>query len=680
MDDVAATHSEPAAQTWDEIEDLVDELTGLAKSDISAREFHAELLDRGVRAVGAEAGALWLRNERGEVELAYQIKCQPTLSDTLQGTESAHSELLEQVMLSGQAKALPPRSGPGDQPVSANPTDLLMIVCPIVADGESVGAVELFQRPGASPAIQRGYLQVTRVLCDLAAEFHRNRELRQLRDRAASWRQFDEFAAAVHGDVNLDKTAYTIANEARRLIDCDRVGVLATRGRKCRMLAISGVDSVDRRSSIVTGLERLAANVAATGETLWYTGQADELPAQLAVPLDAYCDEANVRRLAIVPLAKSSDGEPAGGERRPAAVLVFEWIRSDRFDDLTEQRVAIVGRHSASALSNAESLRRLPLMSVVRALGWLTAGRRLSLTMLVLLLVVGALLALILVPADFTVEGRGELQPTSKQILYAPRDGIVRALPFQEKLAEGGGAQSPLRVSARDVLVELENSELEYEYVKVLGEKQTAERELDTTSVSLRARRSDPLESDKHNELAAKEAELKVHIEGLRQRLEILRRQREELLVASQIDGEILTWDVNQLLQARPVRRGQQLMTIADTAGDWVLQMHVPDHHIRYVLDARREFGEDLPVSFILKSEPEVTYTGQIRKVAMATEIDESGVSTVLVTVAFDRKQLPKALLRPGTTAIVKVHCGRRSLGFVWLHDLFETVRTQLLF
>jgi hypothetical protein len=35
---------------------------------------------------------------------------------------------------------------------------------------------------------------------------------------------------------------------------------------------------------------------------------------------------------------------------------------------------------------------------------------------------------------------------------------------------------------------------------------------------------------------------------------------------------------------------------------------------------------------------------------------------------------------RAGTSATARVHCGRRPIGYVWLHDLIDAVRTQVLF
>ena len=50
----------------------------------------------------------------------------------------------------------------------------------------------------------------------------------------------------------------------------------------------------------------------------------------------------------------------------------------------------------------------------------------------------------------------------------------------------------------------------------------------------------------------------------------------------------------------------------------------------------------------------------------------------VLLRVAIDKKELPE--LHSETTVTARVHCGRRSLGFVWFHDLIEAAQSKILF
>jgi hypothetical protein len=104
------------------------------------------------------------------------------------------------------------------------------------------------------------------------------------------------------------------------------------------------------------------------------------------------------------------------------------------------------------------------------------------------------------------------------------------------------------------------------------------------------------------------------------------------------------------------------------------LELHVPDDRAGALLAARQELQPELDVSFVLASEPGKVYRGRIAKAALATELDEKDESTMLVTVDFDKDDVEG--LRPGGTAQARVHCGRRSLGYVWLADLYHYVQS----
>ena len=93
-----------------------------------------------------------------------------------------------------------------------------------------------------------------------------------------------------------------------------------------------------------------------------------------------------------------------------------------------------------------------------------------------------------------------------------------------------------------------------------------------------------------------------------------------------------------------------------------------------HVLAARRSQGEDLKVSFILANDPGRWLTGTLDRVGLRTEISETDGVFVLSTVTVQREQIPQ--LMPGAGVTAKIHCGRRAVGYVWFHDLIDTVRT----
>ena len=102
--------------------------------------------------------------------------------------------LLQQSLLSTEGLLAAPHSGHGggsdldDEQAAANPTDFLLILMPVFNDQGPQGVVEVFQRPGARPATQRGYLKFLEQTCELAGDYLRSRRLRRatLRSSAAS--------------------------------------------------------------------------------------------------------------------------------------------------------------------------------------------------------------------------------------------------------------------------------------------------------------------------------------------------------------------------------------------------------------------------------------------------------------------------------------------------------------
>jgi len=63
----------------------------------------------------------------------------------------------------------------------------------------------------------------------------------------------------------------------------------------------------------------------------------------------------------------------------------------------------------------------------------------------------------------------------------------------------------------------------------------------------------------------------------------------------------------------------------------------------------------------------------------MVKQRDERGrVVGTKLRVAIDKSDLPE--LRPGTGVTAKVHCGRKAIGYVWLHDLIAWIYSNILF
>jgi multidrug efflux pump subunit AcrA (membrane-fusion protein) len=502
--------------------------------------------------------------------------------------------------------------------------------------------------------------------------------------------QLLRLSTEAHRQLELQETAYVVANEGRRVIGCDRLHVVAGRGRKSRLIATSGVSRPEPRSGAVRRLEQLSELVRRSDEAAIYVdGNCDGLP-PVAEALERHAEESHARQIAAIPLRRlpdrASDDESAAAARkrrrrhdRPTFVLVAEQFDA-RHDGFPRERLVEVAEVCVTALYNAEQVGRLPLGWLLRPLGeamhWV--GTHVSRAVLVIAAIAAGAAALVSVPADFRIESPGTLQPVVRRDVFAPRGGIV------DQVLAAHGAD----VAAGQPLVRLRDPALDLELKRVDGELETAQRQIDAvraTRTNRQVRDANPIDGYR---LSAEERELQQRLANLRRERELLNREREALVVLSPIAGSVLSWDIAQRLSARPVARGEVLATVADLSADWQLELSVPDDRIGYVLAAQQEIRPDLPVRFRLSSDDRELHSGRIAEVSQTADVnavgrDASPSPTVLVKVALDDGQLSEAAsgaLRPGVSARAQIECGRRPLGYVWLHDVWDAAIEWLRF
>ena len=570
-----STGTPSVEETKAKIRNLVNEIASLAKSGSPAAEFYPELLTRIVTALAAPGGAVWLIDEEGGMRLQYQINAAQAILAEDTDDYQRHSRLISRVARAGQSVLVPPYSGTTDGDAEGNPTQHLLVLGSLQHEGQHDGVIEIFQRPDTAPDTQRGYLRFLQQMCELAAEWLRSQKLRTLGDRQTLWQQADSFARAAHESLDVAEVAHVVANEGRRLIGCDRVSVAMKKGRKCTVVALSGQDTVENRSNIVTALNKLATRVCAAREPLWHDGATADLPPQIEEALEDYVDESHGRNLAVLPLREperrlghSPQTGIAGEVDRDGAhrgevigALIIEQIVSDIPPALFRQRSDLVYEHGTRAIANARSHSNLFLMPLWRALGrasWVLRARTLPKTLGVVALIIAAGLGLTYLPLDFDLEAEGEILPTIRRDVFAVIDGEVREV-FVE---------TNTKVSKGDPLARMVNPELELEITELQGQIATSNAELVRVAGQLRSRNQrDRLDSAERNALNGEQNEIRARLKAQLDKLRLRQARAEELVVRAPIDGTITTWDVQKTLINRPVTPGQVMMEVADLTG-----------------------------------------------------------------------------------------------------------------
>jgi multidrug efflux pump subunit AcrA (membrane-fusion protein) len=652
-----------------EIDRLIEELAQLAKSDLPAEKFYAEAVERVVAGLSAIGGTVWIVGAAGALERACQVNPpDPWLAgDTGPGTP--HFQMVERVLKTGKSRAVPPRRQASTSDPVCNPTGALLLLSPWSIESVAAGVIEIFHHADAGPEAQRGYLRFLEVVGEVLADFVRNRRLRELRQGAGVWGRFSQFAVKAHGSLDLQQTAYTVANEGRRLLGCDRLSVLVRHARRCRLLAVSGVDAFRRRANVVRALERLTSAVLTLDEPLWHPGRKEELSPELERLLTAYLDESHARCLAVLPLHLPAEGPESHPGKSVGAIVVEHF--SGHMGAQQQGLLHGTCTHAAVALKNASELDSLPLARLLRKVRWVTRAGRLVKIGLVLGVLAVAVAVLAIMPADFNVEARGELQPTRLHDVFARSDGTVTDLRVEHG--------QPVR--SGELLAALRRPQLDFEFKQVWGELQTARKKLASIEAErLRLRVETDEQRQRYAKLTADEEEVRESVRGLQEQYAVLQRQQAELEVRSPAKGEILTWNVRRLLEDRPVSRGQAMLTVGDLSGPWRLELRVPDRRVAHVLAAQKQRQSDQPldVTWLMAAQPGVRLSGTVESIAMRCEAAESEPPYVAVRVAVDRDEVPE--LVPGAGVKATIHCGRRAVGYVWLHDLLDAIRTWLLF
>lgn len=690
-----------------EINALVQEISSLAAQDISADQFYSGFLGRVVSAMAAVGGAVWTCGEGGRLKLAYQVNLAQTGVEASSSVRTRHSLLVKSVADGAQASIWQPNSGAATESTAGNPTELLLILAPLVVDRQPVGVVEIFQRPGGAPSTQRGYLRFLLQMSDLACGYLQSCRLRQLEENQSLWRQLEWLVAALHRSLDLRETAYAIVNEGRRLIGCDRVSLVIQSGGRCHVEAVSGLDTIDRRAAELRRLARLAEAVLRTEEPLWNEDGCAEAPPQIERPLQEYLDGSQSRLIAVLPLlplAKEDGGsseEPradSSPRSRPIGAIVVEQLRESRATETLRTRAQVTAHHSAQALSNAiehSSLFLLPLWKSLGQVAWLFRGRALPKTFLILAVIAGATYALTTVPTDFEVAARGKLQPAERREIFAPLDALVARVPVEHGQIIEAGA----------VLAELTNTDLDLQLAALLGKQTTNQERLTSLSRALLDNKGGAarLAPADENRLAGEMLELKQEAENIERELALVRSKQRQLTVVAPQRGQVVTWKVRDLLLQRPVTRGQGLLTLANPDGPWELELYLPERRLAHVqrssiqvASAGRESPGNLAVSnvvndrdahtirspgnvtFVLSTNPGQTFHGRIVEIENAAEVRGEDGNTVLVRVAVEKSQLPP--LHDQTTVTAKINCGRTSIGYAWFCDLIETVQSKVLF
>ncbi len=662
-----------------QIRELVHEVRKLGGSDCRPAEFYEGMLSRVVMALASVGGAVWVRDQ----EKAIRLECHVNLKQTALAEEGAarqsHGKLIERMFDSENVTLLPPATESANEAIGNNPTDHLLILGPVKVDGENVGVIEIFQRPGAGPATQRGYQRFLSQVCEINSEYLGREKLRSLQNQQRTWNQLDDFAKRIHRSLDVKETAYAIANEGRRLIECDRLSVAVMHGSRCVIKTVSGLDTIERRSEQVKSLGRLATAVVKSRTPLWYDGDDSKLPPRIESRIHDHVEKSHSRLTAVIPLFRVEKPDDGGDPfalanpetQSPVGALVIEQLNDASISGMLKQRAEVVAAHAQTALSNSIDHQNIFLMPLWKTVGKLThqvRGRRLARVATVAGLVVALTAFLCLYPYPFSLGARGSLVPEQQTEVYAKLDGVLTDIHVSNT--------GDTVVQKGQLLATMASSTLELRIGDIEGRIAQAREEL-RFATDGKNNASDLKEETAYSFRCQRAQQTILNLEN---ELQVLLKDRALLQIESPIDGQVVNWQVRQNLLRRPVRYGQHLMTIVPPDTQWLIELEMPERRLAHLTRAMGKSDELLPVSFSLLSWPGKEFQGELISVDQKLDVYSDEGNAALVKIRFSNDEIPSELLKSGTRISGKVQCGTRSIGYAMFYELIETVQSKWQF
>ena len=195
--------------------------------------------------------------------------------------------------------------------------------------------LEVFQDPSHDPGLYPTFLNYAFQMAGYASQYHQFSNARAASGIERTFTQVEAFARLVHGTLNPTEVAYHVANEGRKLIECDRlcVGVRHAR-RKVTVEAVSGADVVEKASTHVRRLRQLMEAVLQWGETLTFKGVKDAgLPPDVSDSLDEYLSESQPKLLVVQPIRDEREKDQTKPARSVAGDGELQPAGRNRADD-----------------------------------------------------------------------------------------------------------------------------------------------------------------------------------------------------------------------------------------------------------------------------------------------------------------------------------------------------------
>lgn len=589
-----------------------------------------------------------------------------------------------------------------------NLTDYFTLFAPIVnQEKQPMGLLEIFQEASHDPRAYPTFLNYAVQMAGYASQYHNFSSTRQAAGLDKIFTQIESFARLIHGTLNPTEVAYHIANEGRRLVECDRLCVGVRHGRKSTVEAVSGADVVEKAATHVRRMRDLFDSVQNWGEKLVFKGEKDEsLPPQVLHALDEYLAESQPKLLVVQPI---KDEREKNEKKAARSVLLLEMFNPPENPDPIISRLDVVSKHAAPALYNASELKRVPfkplwwpVMRLQEGLGgkakfWLYGGLAAAFLFM---------LCMIFMPYPLKVEAKGQIEPIETAFVFGPTDGVIREMRFSPGVQVDPFAEMAL----------MNSEQVGDKYRQAMSEKVYREARIaalesqDTTGMTEADKASNKRQLDEDKAFVRMQNEYLAEFRklynldpgrGINGMFFALAPRLNPSRVPSGAKWTVINAENRDQMLGRTIRQSEPIQRLGYIEGDWHVVLKIPQRNMGQILNAftnkdlHKIDGDGksyLDVDLLLTSESDKKYRGRLYKDKIAAEAvpnkDDHNESepVVLSYVKINLADFPEDLKIPrhlfvtGQEVHVKIRCGDHSMGYSLFHGVWEWFYEHVIF
>ena len=571
------------------------------------------------------------------------------------------------------------------------------------SDKSPLGLLEVFQESSHDPRMYPTFLNYTVQMAGYASQYHSFSNVRQSAGLDKVFTQVEAFARLIHTSLNPTEVAYHVANEGRKLVECDRLCVGVRHGKKVTVEAVSGADVVEKASTHVRRMRQLFDAVTAWGDKLIYNGEKDDsLPPQVLHALDEYLAESQPKLLVVQPI---KDEEREKDEKKPArSILLMEAFNPPELVEPLVQRLDVVGKHASTALFNAAQMKRVPLGFIWKPVAKLQdglGGKARFYWAAGITTFFALLAAMILVPSPLKMEAKGELEPIELQYVYSGRAGFVRDFRFKQGDKVAPGAPT----------VVLDDPDLQADMLKYNGEVISGKHRAASAQLQMTPGQPPHETAQWLKNMGDAQSTIKINEQILRTLIKDFHADEAtpgrfyakapELPRAGGGQWTVLNADPKEFRLGQQVKSSEPLLRLGWVEGPWHVALKIPSRNIGHIMKAfadpkqHKLDAENKPyldVDLLLTSDSDKKYYGRLYKDKITGQAvpnkDDHNESDPVISayVKINLEDVPKdkwispEILVTGQEIHARVRCGDHAMGYSLFHGVWEWFYEKVVF